>query len=151
MVEDSLGAVDEWSKLNPVRIIFHIESAKKNTELVIERIKKYGAEVGIAINPDTEFSAIEKYLDIIDFVLVMGVNPGFSGQKFQLIAVSRVEKIKSMNPKVKVGVDGGVKVGVAKKLTKASADVLAAASAIFGSKNIKEALERLRKDAELNN
>lgn len=136
------GAIEEWAKAGAARIIFHIEATKKAEEC-IRQIKKFHREAGIAINPKTPAEKIKPFLKQIDYVLVMGVTPGFSGQKFQPAALEKIKQLKKIAPHVKIGVDGGVDKTTAKKFYAASADNLNAASAIFKSKNIAKAIEEL--------
>jgi ribulose-phosphate 3-epimerase len=155
------GAIAKWAKAGAFRIIFHIE-ATKNPDECIRQIKKFKKETGIAINPKTPLAKIKKFLPprrhpartphlmrgkmrdlYVDYVLVMGVDPGFSGQKFQTAALQKIKQIKKIFPRVVIGVDGGVNKTNAKKLYAAGADALCAASSIFKAKNIRKAIEEL--------
>lgn len=137
-----MGAIEEWAKAGASRIIFHIEATKKAGEC-IRQIKKYKKEAGIAINPKTPLAKIKNLLPKIDYVLVMGVTPGFSGQKFQPVAFQKIKQIRAIASKIQIGVDGGVDKTTAKKLYAAGADYLNAASAIFKEKNIAKAIKNL--------
>lgn len=144
MVENpEAGAIAEWAKAGAFRIIFHIEATKKPEECV-KQIKKFHREAGVAINPKTPPAKIKNLLSKIDYVLVMGVTPGFSGQKFQSVALEKIKLLKKIAPNVKIGVDGGVDKKNAKKLYAAGADYLCAASAIFKEKNIGKAIRELK-------
>ncbi len=172
MVENpEAGTIEEWAKAGAFRIIFHIEATRKPEECV-RQIKKFHREAGIAINPKTPIEKIKKFLPTlrhpartphpvsstgqallmrgkmrdpyVDYVLVMGVTPGFSGQKFQSIALQKIKQIRAIAPKIKIGVDGGVDKTNSKKLYAAGADYLCAASAIFKSKNIAKAIRELK-------
>lgn len=159
MVEHPERVIEKWAKAGASRIIFHFE-ATKNPEKCILEIKKYKKEVGLAINPETPVEKIKKLLPLpprlhpgiatgdirdpkVDYVLVMGVNPGFSGQKFQPVVLEKIKQIKKIAPQIQIGVDGGVDKANAKKLYAAGVDNLTAASAIFKSKNIRKAMEEL--------
>lgn len=144
MVKEPEAVIGEWIDAGAKRIIFHIEATKKSEEC-IKLIKMYKREVGIAINPKTALRRIKKYLPKLDYVLVMGVDPGFSGQKFQPSALKKIKKLKKLAPNVKVGVDGGVNLKNAGTIKKAGADFLCAASVIFKSKNITRSIEMLEK------
>lgn len=137
------GAIEEWAKAGAFRIIFHIEATKKAL-VCVKQIKKYKREAGVSINPKTPVEKIKPFLKKIDYVLVMGVAPGFSGQKFQSVALDKIKQIRTFAPKIKISVDGGVDKTNAKKLYTAGADYLCAASAIFKEKNIAEAIRELR-------
>ncbi len=129
------------------RIFFHFEATKK-PQTIIDLIKnnnkrfKKKCKIGIAINPGTGVESIEPYLKFIDSVLVMGVNPGWSGQEFQKTALEKIKQIKRLEPRIEIGVDGGVNLKNAKEILSAGADYLVAASAIFESKDIKETIEQ---------
>jgi len=150
MVSDVVGFVNEWLKLKPTRIIFHIKAVEAaSIDNIIQTIKDSGVEVGLAVNPDTELSKIEPYLDKVDMMLVMGVNPGFSGQKFQENTVERVKEIKNINTDIKIGVDGGVNLNNIKELAVAGADTLIVGSAIFKSRDVEEAIRDLKNKIDI--
>ena len=113
----------------------------------LELIKKNKKKVGISIKPLTPAKVIHKYLEIIDLVLIMTVEPGFGGQ--QLIK-SQIEKIKEIrkiigNRNIDIEVDGGVNLKNAKELKKAGANILVSGSTIFKSENYQETIDILRK------
>ena len=122
-------------------IIFHIEAVKKPLEL-IKLIKKSKRKVGIAINPNTNVGNVISYLDKIDFVLVMTVNPGKYGSKFIKKAIGKIDEIKKTT-KIKVGVDGGINDKTIKLVR--NADFVVVGSYIQNSKDAKLAVERLSK------
>ena len=114
-------------------------------EDVLEKARRYGVEVGIAINPDTPFSKVKEYLPRINYLLIMSVYPGFSGQRFIPSTLNKIREarayIDSEGLNVKIVVDGGVKHSNARKIIESGANILVAASAIFRGdivKNIKE-------------
>ena len=112
---------------------------------VFRKIRNYGAEVGIALNPDTPFDKVKDMLENVDYLLIMSVYPGFAGQRFipetiEKIKVAR-KYIDSEGLNVKIGVDGGIKHTNYRKVVDAGADILVAASAIFRGdivRNIKD-------------
>lgn len=131
------------------RIYFHTESTnepQKVLDLITQGNKQFNkrCKKGIAINPETSVARIEPFLSFFDAILVMGVNPGFSGQKFQKIVLGKIKKLKKLNPKIEIGVDGGVSLKNAKEILSAGADYLVTASAIFGSKDIKKTIEKFK-------
>ncbi|MBU1178485.1 thiamine phosphate synthase [Patescibacteria group bacterium] len=145
MVNDIGTAVKNWSRLQPARITFPAEAVnlKKIKDIVLEA-KRGDYELGMALNPETKLSVIEEVEAKIDFVLIMGVNPGFSGQKLQTGIVERIKQTKNDYPDIKVGVDGGIKIDNAAELVAAGVDELAVGSAVFASKNIVEAVRNLQ-------
>ncbi len=93
MVKKPIDYIEPSVNVGAFRIIFHIESDDDPLE-VIEKIVQLKAEPGIAINPPTPVENIQQYLNMVNIVLVMGVNPGFQGQKFIPDVLSKVRFIK---------------------------------------------------------
>jgi len=143
MVKNPEKIIVKWAGVGAKRIIYHFESTK-NHEKIIKKIKDEKCEVGIAINPETPVKNLLPYIYNINYVLVMSVNPGFSGQDFNYKVLKKIKEIKKINKKIKVGVDGGVNLKTAKKIVPAGADVLNVANAIFKSNNIKEVIKNLK-------
>jgi len=106
-------------------------------------LKKKGVNVGVSLNPATPLVKIKKVLPFVDFVLVMSVNPGFSGQAFIPAALGKIKKLRKIF-KGDIAVDGGINEDTALKAVRAGANVLAAGSYIFGSQNYKTSIERIR-------
>lgn len=146
MVRNPESAVSAWAKAGARRIIFHFESTDNAPE-VLKKIKESGCTAGIAINPETPVSAIKGLLHEIDTILVMGVNPGFSGQEFQESAVSKVAELRAFSKELNIEVDGGVTLANAALLAGSGASGLVAASAIFSHPGPKSAYESLLKKA----
>jgi ribulose-phosphate 3-epimerase len=97
--------INDLAKLHPKRITFHLNTTD-NIYNVIDLIKEYNIEVGIAINPDENIHLIDEYLDRIDYVLIMSVYPGKGGQEFIPEVLSKVEYLNNKN--VLIGIDGGI-------------------------------------------
>ena len=114
----------------------------------IQTIKKLGKEAGVALNPATPLCMIENVLEDIDMVLIMSVNPGFFGQAFIPGVLPKIENcrkmIKERDLEIDVEVDGGINEKTAPLVVKAGANVLVAGSAIYGKKDVKEAIKILR-------
>jgi len=149
MVEDNERYVEAFLDLGFDMIIVHYESCK-DIPRIIKKVKDRGKRIGIAINPPTPFSAIEEYLDDLDMVLVMTVNPGFSGQGFIPDVLPKIRKVRKMKKDLDIEVDGGIKLGTVKLVAQAGANFLASASGIYKYGNIKEAIELLRREAMMN-
>jgi len=142
MIEDPYIIIEDWVRAGAFRIIFHIESTKKALDC-IKKIKKYKKEAGVAINPNTSIIKIKDLLLKLDYVLVMGVTPGFSGQKFQPQVLAKIKKIKKLAPNIVIAVDGGVNLKNAKEIKKAGADIISVASTIFKAKDPGRVIEKL--------
>jgi ribulose-phosphate 3-epimerase len=111
---------------------------RKKSNLKSKRVK-----LGISLNPDTPLSKIKDVLKYVDFVLVMSVYPGFSGQAFIPSVIPKIRKLRSIF-KGDISVDGGLNHKVAGNLIRAGANILAAGSYIFSARDTKSAIERLR-------
>ncbi len=103
----------------------------------LELVRSRGVQAGAVINPATPVEMLSEVLDIVDFVLVMSVNPGFGGQKFIPGSLRKIQKLAALrmqpNPNFRIEVDGGVGVNTVVGIVRAGADVLVAGNAIFGS------------------
>jgi ribulose-phosphate 3-epimerase len=106
-------------------------------------LRKKGVRLGISLNPATPIARLKGVLEVADFVLVMSVNPGFSGQKFIPSAISKIKRLRAFYAG-DIAVDGGVNDEIACELLDAGANILAAGSYIFGAKDPRVAIERLR-------
>ncbi len=144
MIEQPQEYIDEFIKAGSDMITVHIETiSKAKIKNVKAKLKAKGVKLGISLNPATPLAKIKGVLNIVDFVLVMSVNPGFSGQKFIPAAISKIRKLRSIY-NADIAVDGGVSDQVAGQLISAGANILASGSYLFGAKNMREALERIR-------
>ncbi len=127
-------------------IIAHIES-KSDMKNFIEIARKNKKRVGIALNPDTDAERINKYLDKIDLVLVMTVNPGFAGQGF-MDESDKIKYLRSYRDEKGLGfeieVDGGINDKSSAIVRKSGADILVSASYIFKSRDYGEAVRKLK-------
>ena len=120
-------------------ITFHVEAAEKPEE-VIGLIRSTGKMVGISLKPSTSFNEIKPFMDKVDLVLVMSVEPGFGGQGYIETSTARIAKIRkylkdNCLERVQIQVDGGIKLHNAKEVISAGGDILVAGSEVFGSKN----------------
>ena len=141
MIENPIKYVDAWADL----ITFHFEAAKENTIKTIEKIKERNIMTGLSIKPKTPVEEIKEYINMVDLVLVMTVEPGFGGQKFMNECANKITKIKqySKNPNLIIQVDGGINEKTAKICTDLGANSLVAGSYIYNSNDIKQAIEKL--------
>lgn len=132
-------------------VSFHFESTN-DPKKVIKCITEKNWIPSIAISPKTNAAEIFSLLNSINHVLVMSVNPGFSGQRFLPDTLSKVTQVldraKTIGKKIIVGIDGGVNVENIQKVVSAGVQDIAAASAIFDNKNPVQALENLRRLAQ---
>ncbi len=142
MVIDPSNWVDRLVKLEALRIIAPVEVDREEIEKFLLKTKEYKLESGLSINPDTPLESLAPFVTKIDYILVMGVTPGFQGQPFQEVALETIKSIRSKRWPVKIGVDGGVKVDNAKALVEAGVDYLAIGSGLLKG-DIDENLENI--------
>ena len=143
MVTDPSNFINDFSDAGADIISVHVEA--NNPQKAIELIKKQNIKAGIALNPSTPASAIEPFVDSIDMILVMSVEPGYCGQSFNQNAIERVKTYRKEYPNKIIEVDGGVGPENAAVLAEAGADLLVAGSAIFGSSNPIEVILDMKK------
>ena len=145
MVSDVKKYVDGFKKINPKNITFHYE-ATTDVSGMINYIKSLGIEVGLSIKPKTEVKEIVKYLEYVDLVLVMSVEPGKGGQKFIEESTEKIEDLyrlrEEYNYKYLIEVDGGINNETIKKCNKA--DICVVGSYITDG-NYSERIKELRK------
>ncbi len=118
--------------LRPHLIIVQFEQAL-NLDKVLDKIAAQEIKVGLAINPATEVEQINKYLPLLQHVLVMGVDAGYSGQKLQPKVLKKVEQLRRITSTVEVGLDGGVSADSLLVIAKSNFDVVNVNSYLFGS------------------
>ncbi|MFH1326474.1 MAG: hypothetical protein ABIH48_03320 [Candidatus Falkowbacteria bacterium] len=142
MINDIESRVEEWLIPQVKRVIFHIETAK-DSNLVIEKIKKAGKEPGMAVGPDGSWTDVAHYRGKVNFFQILGVKPGLPGQKMDENVYENIKELKKFCKSCIIEVDGGVNVDNSKALMEAGADILCAASTIFNG-NVKENIEKLK-------
>lgn len=127
--------------------LVHIETVKDKAHfnLIKKTIHKNGGELGLAINPPTNLEKILPFVSEVNEVLIMTVNPGFSGQKYISSCEEKIKKLRKSYPKLNIEVDGGINLETGKRAREAGANILAAASAIFNEPDIQKAIEKLKK------
>tara|TARA_Y100000590_G_scaffold408626_1_gene499892 strand:+ start:612 stop:1259 length:648 start_codon:yes stop_codon:yes gene_type:complete len=130
-------------------ISFHPET-EKNPEKIIEKIKRFGCKSGIAIHPEIKIENIEKYLHLVDMVIVMTVIPGFGGQKFMENQLDKIYDLCKIRDKKKLSfeieIDGGINNKTSKLCIQKGADILVAGSYIYNEKesHYKRLIDSLR-------
>ncbi len=142
MISEPAKYVDRFIDAGSDLITFHVES-NDDPMAVIDMIRKKGKKVGVTLKPGTEFALIEPFLNKVDMVLVMTVEPGFGGQLFMEKMLDKIVQVKK-NFKGFIQVDGGINDKTAVKAVKAGANVLVAGSYVFESKDYRKAIESIR-------
>ena len=146
MIEKPEKELERFIKAGADNITFHIEATDQSTE-IIKTLKKKNISAGISIKPNTPASTIADYLEQVDLILVMTVEPGFGGQSFIPEMLDKIsylrEQLDQKNLDTIIQVDGGVNQETAKLCIKAGANNLVAGSYIFGAKNRLEAIDSI--------
>jgi len=130
-------------------VVFHVEAAEPQDIFeAIKTVLERGKKVGLSIKPKTPATVLLPYLDLLDLVLVMTVEPGFGGQKFMHDQLPKIELLRQMidelNPECELEVDGGVDAETAALLKAAGASILVAGSAVFGKSDRRGAISAIR-------
>ena len=141
--------IEAYSKAGADIITIHPE-ATEDLKTSILKIKELKKKVGVSLNPETNIDVILKFLDQIDLVLIMSVNPGFGGQKFMPEVLTKVKELKKIQEERKLNfdieIDGGINFENNKKAIDAGANILVSGTTIFKSNNgdIKKNIELLK-------
>lgn len=150
MIEKPERYIDEFADCGADIITFHVEATDKTDE-VIDRIHGRNVKAGLSIKPDTPVEAVKPYLDKLDMILVMTVEPGFGGQSYIDFCTDKVRKMREMVRKsgrdIDIQVDGGINIKNVGTVLEAGANIIVAGSAIFKNDieaNVKEFLNIMR-------
>jgi len=129
MIDEPSRYLEAFRKAGSDRITVHVEACREVPK-TLESIRGLGAEAGISLRPKTPVESIYPYLDRLDLVLVMTVEPGFGGQRFMPGMLEKVRQLRRRF-KGKISVDGGIDAQTAPEAIRAGADVLVSGTAIF--------------------
>ncbi len=135
------------------RITIHVELGEQVTSL-IWKIRSLGKRVGLAINPGTPMSALEPFLDKVDLILIMTVNPGFGGQPFITETLPKIQQAYAWRAEKKltyhIQVDGGINFQTTAECAHAGADAFVSGTGLFGQPSLTRAITKMRRIAEKN-
>lgn len=150
MVSEPAKWVEPLQKAGASSMTFHLESdmPEGGTQGMIKMIRDAGMKVGIVIKPDTPVEDIFPFVNDIDLALIMTVHPGFSGQKFMPEMMPKVKALREKAPSLDIQVDGGLSPSTIDAAAEAGANVIVAASAIFGADDRQAAINALRAGVE---
>lgn len=148
MIANPLRYVAEFCDAGADYLTFHLESDSDVAD-TIAAIRKCGVKVGLSIKPATPVQALWPYLALLDLVLVMSVEPGFGGQKYNPEAADKIAQIRAEATRrgladLKIEVDGGITQSTALPCIRAGADILVAGSAVFGAPDMHAAIAAIR-------
>ena len=148
MITNPEDYIEKFIEVGADIITVHVEACKENTAHILREIKKRNIKAGLAINPDTDYKVIEDYINLIDVVCLMGVFPGFGGQKIIDSTFKRCKEISEIiaknGVKCLLEVDGGVTAENGNKLLESGANVLVAGSYVFRSEDPKQSISVLK-------
>lgn len=147
MISDPLKYADDFADAGADIITFHVE-CDSDIDKTIDKIRSRGVKTGLVIKPNTPASAVFPYLDKIDLVLVMTVEPGFGGQSFMADMLPKVKEIKDeckrRGIEMLVEADGGIGEATIEQAANAGIDVCVAGTAVFKAENAAEAIAKLQ-------
>ena len=141
MIDRPLRYVEEFCDAGADIVTIHAEAdTVENNQEALRRIRAKGKKAGVSIKPGTPITALDPYMDMMDLILVMTVEPGFGGQKFMADMMPKVRALRKIidvrTPGVELEVDGGVNTETAKTCVEAGANVLVAGSALFKAPDV---------------
>ena len=145
MVKKPVKFISDYATLNTEVITVHVET--KGIDKALDLIEAYGIKTGISIKPNTPLDALDPYLDRVDLILIMSVEPGRGGQEFMEDTIDRVKEVrKRLNEaksKALISVDGGITEEIAEKLK--DVDILVSGNYILSSDDFQYQIYKLRK------
>ncbi len=147
MIERPELYIEEFIKAGAQIISVHYEALGPEGERVastLKQIRDLGAKASLAIKPASPIMLCEPFLDLMDYAVVMSVEPGFGGQSFRMEALDKIRWLREQKPELNIIVDGGVNAETAKLCREAGANILVAGSFVFGAQSRQEAIESLR-------
>ena len=149
MVEKPEKIIPMYAKSGADMLTIHLESTN-NVASALAQIKLQNIKAGISIKPKTPAYKVIPYLDLIDNILVMTVEPGFGGQEFMNNQLKKIAELREIiaGKNITLEVDGGINLKTAKQCVKNGADVLVAGSAIFKAENPQEVIQKLKETGE---
>ncbi|MBI1884457.1 MAG: ribulose-phosphate 3-epimerase [Chlamydiae bacterium] len=151
MISDPLRYADEFIRSGANNLTIHLE-IKKDISSILRYIKSKHIRCGLAVKPGTPFEDAAPYLEKIDLLLLMTVEPGFGGQKFISEVIVKIEKARQWADQHRrsfdIEVDGGINSKTVPEVVRAGANVLVAGSAIYGASEMKDAITQMRTLAE---
>jgi ribulose-phosphate 3-epimerase len=140
--------LEPFAQAGADEMIIHVELGEQVPAL-IWKIKSLGKKVGLAVNPPTAITAVLPYLEQIDLLLVMTVNPGFGGQEFIHETLPKIQQAEIWRLERKlpyrISVDGGINNQTAAECARAGADTFVAGTSLFGQRSLKAAITKMRK------
>jgi ribulose-phosphate 3-epimerase len=152
MIEAPERWLDEYADAGADWLTFHVEACR-DPAAALERIRALGVRPGITLRPGTPFADVEPFLDRVDLVLIMTVEPGFGGQAFLDVMLPKIRRARAAvdgsGVNVAIQVDGGITEETITRAAEAGANVFVAGSAVYGKLSPADAIESLRANGQL--
>ena len=151
MVQPVDSLIESFADAGATYITFHPE-ASDHVGKSIELIKSHECKAGLVLNPATPLSVLEEYIDELDMVLLMSVNPGFGCQKFINSVLNKISQARTLidktNKDIRLEVDGGITLENISEVALAGADTFVAGSAIFSQSDYSKVIKQMRSNLE---
>lgn len=149
MIADADKYIDSFAEAGADWITVHVEACT-HLHRTIARIKELGKHAGVVLNPATSLSTLDYILEDVDLVMLMSVNPGFGGQSFIPSTLAKIwqlrQRIDAMELAVDIEIDGGISPTTIGDVAEAGANIFVAGSAVFGSDDYEETINKLKKN-----
>lgn len=144
MIENPDAYIEDFAAAGADLLTVHVETAV-HLNRTLNRIRELGVKPAVTLNPSTPLETISYVLDDIDMVLIMSVNPGFSGQKFIPAMIDKIRRARALvGDGTDMQVDGGITAENAGEVVAAGANILVSGSAVFSAPDYAEAIRNLR-------
>ena len=151
MIVEPERHIEAFARAGASLISVHVE-VSPHLDRTLTALRELGVQAGAVLNPSTPAETLAPVADLLDFVLVMSVNPGFAGQRFIPRSPAKIQAVRAVleqaGSQAGIAVDGGIQPDNAAQVVRAGADILVAASAIFGADDPAAATRRLRAAAQ---
>ena len=152
MIKSPENYIEQFAKAGADYISVHVEEVV-HLDRVVNKIKELQVKAGVVLNPATPLSTLEDVLNIVDFVLLMSVNPGFGGQSFIPYVLEKIQRLNEIRTKRSLNflieVDGGVNSQNIEEISRAGCNIFVAGSSVFKADNIVEAVAELKNKISL--
>ena len=147
MISNADAYLEEFARVGCNWLSVHVEACS-HLNGTLSKIRSLGMKPGVAINPGTSLASVDAVLDLVDFVLIMSVNPGFGGQSFIQDALERVQHLRTiLRPDQRIQIDGGIKQDNIAQIVRSGADVIVMGTGLLAADNYSARIEALRKAA----
>ncbi len=147
MISEPIRYIKSFADAGADIITFHIEACS-DVVSTIDEVKKCGKKVGISVKPSTPINEVFKYIELVDMVLIMTVEPGFGGQSFIDDTVDKIKFLKKycmeLNQVVDIQVDGGINDNTLSTVIEAGANVIVSGSYLFGAKDMSKEIAKIK-------